>query len=129
MTHGLKRARPWRLALVLTVLTLAYAFALYQPVRAWYSSWDKLAHFMVFAIVYIALVWSLRWRPWILALLAAVMGGAVEVHQMLMPGFSPSVWDWLADLAGIGCGMFAMKLSRTGRPRKRYASTVSKPSI
>lgn len=125
MTHALRMVIPWRVALVTALFALAYGAALSQPVRAWYSSWDKWAHAVVFAAVYIALVWSLRGRPWVLALLAAGLGGAVEVHQMLMPGFSPSVWDWLADLAGIGVGIFAIRLSRTGRPRKTNASTFS----
>ena len=125
MTHALRMVTPWRVALVTALFALAYGAALSQPVRDWYSSWDKWAHAVVFAAVYIALVWSLRGRPWVLALLAAGLGGAVEVHQMLMPGFSPSVWDWLADLAGIGVGMFAIWLSRTGRQRKTNASTAS----
>ncbi len=90
-----------RLAWVLVVLAAAYAVALYQPVRAWYSSWDKVAHGVVFAGVYGGLAWALRWRPWGLAVLAAAMGAAVEVHQMFMPGFSPSWADWAADLVGI----------------------------
>jgi len=108
MTHRMKMVKPWRLALVVAVLMLAYALSLYQPVRAWYSSWDKLAHAVVFAGVYIALAWALRWRPMALTMVAASMGAAVEALQMFLPGFSPSMWDWLADLVGIGLASLAM---------------------
>jgi VanZ family protein len=95
-----------RLAWVALLLAVAYALALWQPVRAWYSDVDKLAHGLVFAGVYVALAWALHWKPWALAALALAQGAAVEVHQFFLPGFSPSVNDWLADVVGIGlaCG-------------------------
>ena len=97
---------PWRLALVIAVLALAYALSLYPPVRAWYSSWDKLAHAVVFAGVYITLAWALRWKPWVLAANTLALGGAVELHQYFLPGFSVSLKDWAADAVGIvvACG-------------------------
>ena len=64
--------------------------------------WDKLAHALAFIGVYGSLAWVFRWRPWALALLAAVLGASVEFHQHFLPGFTPSLTDWLADLAGIG---------------------------
>lgn len=95
--------RSARLALLLAV---AYALALWSPVRAWYSDVDKLAHGLVFAGVYVALARALRWKPWALVPLAAALGAAVEVHQFFLPGFSASLKDWLADVVGIGlaCG-------------------------
>lgn len=95
-----------RLSWVALLLAAAYALALWQPVRAWYSDVDKLAHGLVFAGVYAAQVWALRWKPWALAALALVQGAAVEVHQFFLPGFSASMKDWLADAVGIGlaCG-------------------------
>lgn len=91
-----------RLAAVLLALTLAYALALWQPVRAWYSDIDKLAHAVAFAGVYAGLVWALRdWPWWVAALLAVGLGAAVEVHQMSLPGFTPSVGDWGADAVGV----------------------------
>ncbi|PKO29792.1 MAG: hypothetical protein CVU36_10750 [Betaproteobacteria bacterium HGW-Betaproteobacteria-9] len=90
-----------RLALVFTLFAGAYVFALWQPVRDWYSDVDKLAHGLAFAGVYAALAWALRWKHWTLATLALVLGAAVEVHQYLLPGFSASLNDWLADAVGI----------------------------
>lgn len=92
-----------RLGCLGTLLTVAYALALWQPLRGWYSDMDKLAHAVAFAAVYGGLCWALRaWPLWALAALAAALGAAVEVHQVFLPGFSPSRADWMADLAGIG---------------------------
>ena len=90
-----------RLAAVALLLATAYALALWQPVRAWYSDVDKLAHGLVFVVVYAALAWALRWKPWALAALALALGAAVEVHQYFLPGFTASLKDWLADAVGI----------------------------
>ena len=49
-----------------------------------------------------ALRWALAWCPLPLALLSAALGGAVEIHQMFLPGFTPSWAYWAADLLGIG---------------------------
>lgn len=106
-----------RLAVVLVALTLAYALALWQPVRAWYSDADKLAHGVVFAGVYLALAWALRWPALPLALLSLALGAAVEVHQHFLPGFTPSLADWLADAAGVG--LAAVLLTAGGRMRSR----------
>lgn len=90
-----------RLAWVALLLAAAYGLALWQPVRAWYSDVDKLAHGLVFAGVYAALAWALRWKPWALVTLALALGAVVEVHQYFLPGFSASLKDWLADAVGI----------------------------
>lgn len=91
-----------RLALVLLSATVAYALSLSQPVRAWYSDTDKLTHTVAFAGVYVGLVWALRsWPWWMVALLAVGLYAAVEVHQMFLPGFTPSVGDWGADAVGV----------------------------
>lgn len=92
-----------RLLGVFLVLTVAYGFAMWQPVREVYSPADKLAHALVFALVFFALAWALRGvSGWRLALLAAALGGAVELQQMWVPRFTASWEDWFADLAGIG---------------------------
>jgi colanic acid biosynthesis protein WcaH len=102
----MKQATMHRLAGVALLLAAAYALALWQPVRAWYSDVDKLAHGLAFAGVYAALAWALRWKPWALATLALALGATVEVHQSFLPGFSASLKDWLADAVGIAlaCG-------------------------
>jgi colanic acid biosynthesis protein WcaH len=84
------------------LLTAAYALALWQPVRAWYSDIDKLTHAIAFIAVFALLAWALRWRDWATALLALALGGAVELHQKLfLSGFTASWADWLADAVGV----------------------------
>jgi VanZ family protein len=101
-----------RLAVVAALLAGAYALALWQPVRAWYSDIDKLAHAFVFAGVFALLVWALPWRLWAVALLALAAGGAVELHQLFLPGFTASWADWLADGAGIGLAWAVLAAAR-----------------
>lgn len=97
-----------RLALVAILLTTAYTLALWQPVRVLYGHGDKIAHGVAFTAVYAALAWALHgWRVWTLALLAAVLGAVSEIHQYFMPGFTPSILDWLADLSGIALAAFS----------------------
>ena len=103
MTAALRSAR---LSGVLILLTLAYGLAMWQPVRDVYSPLDKLAHGAVFFVVVGALAWALRgWSIWKLGLLAAALGGAVELQQWFVPRFTASWEDWLADLVGIGAAM------------------------
>lgn len=90
-----------RLALTALLLAAAYAVAMWQPVRHLYTDVDKLAHGVVFAGVYTALAWALRWRPWSVCVLALAMGAGVELHQYFLPGFTASVDDWFADALGI----------------------------
>lgn len=99
MTQG---ATFLRLSWLGLVLGAAYALALWQPVRALYAHVDKLAHGLAFAGVYAGLVWALRaWPWWGVALLAVALGALVEVHQLFLPGFTPSVGDWVADVVGV----------------------------
>lgn len=126
----MKQAALNRLAWAALLLAVAYALALWQPVRAWYSDVDKLAHGLVFAGVYAALAWALRWKPWALAALALAQGAAVEVHQFFLPGFSPSMNDWLADAVGIGLAWGAHLAWRRRRaPGSAETSGVQLPLV
>lgn len=119
-----------RLAWVTMLLAVAYVLAMWEPVRAWYRVEDKLAHGLVFAGVYVALAWALRWRPWALAALAWALGAAVEVHQIFLPGFSASVQDWLADAVGICLASGALLAWRHWRaPRGAETSGVRLPLV
>ena len=62
----------YRLAWVALLLAAAYALALWQPVRAWYSDVDKLAHGLVFAGVFttVAIISQQVWSQ-VRALLSA----------------------------------------------------------
>ena len=90
-----------RLALVGLAIWMGYEAAQWPSMRAFYSAEDKWAHGAAFFAVWFALRWATAWRPVTLALASAALGGAVEVHQMFLPGFSPSWADWGADLLGI----------------------------
>jgi hypothetical protein len=104
-----------RLVLVLLCLWTGYLIVQWPSMRVLYSADDKWAHGAAFFAVWWALRWATTWRSWRLALLGAGLGGAVELHQMFLPGFSPSWADWSADLAGIAlaCALYAM-LQRPG---------------
>jgi len=81
--------------------------------------WDKLQHFVAFAILAAATglwVTPAFWkRRAILALLlVALIGsgyGAIdELHQYFVPGRYSSAWDWLADTLGAFLGAAAVLL-------------------
>lgn len=98
-----------RVLLVSTGLLLVYQLVQLPVMRVLYYRWDKVAHAMAFAAVYLALSWALRWPRWRLAMLAAALGAAVEIHQFFLPGFTPSLGDWAADLVGIALVMTASR--------------------
>ncbi|MGM9424846.1 VanZ family protein [Hydrogenophaga sp. MI9] len=98
-----------RMLLVSAGLLLAYQLVQLPVMRGMYYRWDKMAHAMAFATVYLALAWALRWPRHRVAMLAAALGAAVEIHQFFLPGFSPSLGDWVADLVGIGLVMAASR--------------------
>lgn len=98
---------PYRRLMFLSALFAGTYSASQHPfIRSLYSNIDKIAHGLVFAVVYAALSWAFRWRPWALATLALALGAAVEIHQSFLPGFTASLKDWLADAVGItlACG-------------------------
>jgi hypothetical protein len=97
-----------RLILVGLAIWMGYEAAQWPFMRALYSAEDKWAHGAAFCAVVWALRWATGWRPWLLAVVAAALGGAVEVHQMFLPGFSPSWADWAADLGGIALAMVVL---------------------
>ena len=94
-------SRRVRLLVVALGLWVAYQMVQWPSLRAIYSAEDKWAHGLAFFAVWWALRWATVWRPWSLVVVSAVLGGAIEIHQMFLPGFSPSWADWAADLAGI----------------------------
>lgn len=77
--------------------------------RVGFRLWDKASHFIAFAVGGAALAFALglgtRWRPWKIALVAAlavaVYGATDEWHQLYTPFRSGGdVLDWLADALG-----------------------------
>lgn len=101
-----------RLLLVALCMSVGYQFVQLPAVREIYSAEDKWAHAAAFFAVWWALRWATDWRPMGLALLCAGLGGAVEVHQMFLPGFTPSWADWAADVTGIVVAMLVFAVWR-----------------
>lgn len=99
-----------RLLLVAVFMAVGYEIVQWPSVRALYSAEDKWAHAAAFFAVWWALRWATNWRPAVLVVSSAALGGAVEVHQIFLPGFNPSWADWGADWLGIlaACTLFAV---------------------
>ncbi|MCP4467250.1 MAG: hypothetical protein GY813_10935 [Halieaceae bacterium] len=65
--------------------------------------WDKLAHFVTYAI-FTALVWGITGygRRFIVACLCIVLyGGVIEIAQSFLPGRVMSGYDFLANTLGV----------------------------
>ena len=81
--------------------------------------WDKVAHATVFGVLAVLLALALRGahvlhgrtalglRHTLLlaALLAAMVAGADEIHQIWLPGRMEGWDDWLADVAGVALAL------------------------
>lgn len=72
---------------------------------------DKVAHVLLFSILGLALAWTrsappgrLRRSPGLLVGLGAIYGASDELHQALVPGRTPSLLDWGADIVGVTLG-------------------------
>ena len=63
-------------------------------------------------------------RTWA-ALLAVVIGGAVEVVQHFT-GRDPSWGDWLADILGVGAALILWVLWRGFRPREAFQTSKTR---
>jgi VanZ family protein len=76
---------------------------------------DKVGHFILYGVLAV-LVWVGGWRsgarrPWLWALLVvAVVAAGDEFHQRIVPGRSPDVMDWAADVVGALVGVSAVRL-------------------
>ncbi len=65
---------------------------------------DKVAHAVEYAILTLLVCWAVR-RPGrrafvLIALSCTIYGIMDELHQHLIPGRFPSIWDAAADTAG-----------------------------
>ena len=61
----------------------------------------------------------LQWRRLLAAVvISGLYGASDELHQSLVPGRTPRVFDWLVDVAGSAAGAWAYRMARSGsRPR------------
>ena len=112
----------WAALLLVAVLFIGGA----QPVAVglFTAPWDKLAHAFVFGVLAVLLGVALTdahllhgrralLPPQALALavvLAMLVAGADEFHQIWLPGREASWVDWLADVAGIALGLTGLEL-------------------
>ena len=83
-----------------------------------FDLWDKLTHFLAFAVGGLLLATALRWSvawPWkkltIFAIVAiSLYGVADEIHQLFTPFRSGGDFgDWLADSLGGGAGVILFR--------------------
>ena len=70
---------------------------------------DKLAHFVLYAVLGVALAWGVSRSPRVvshgLVLVAGALYGVTdEWHQMHVPGRTPEIADWVADITGLLIG-------------------------
>lgn len=98
------------------------------------AGFDKLCHMAEFALLGLLLTLGParvrrrdRW-PWLLLLVA--FAGADELHQLFVPGRTPSLADALADVCGalIGLSLLPARPSTTHpRPRATAVGTATRP--
>ncbi len=93
-----------RVGLVVGSLTVAVlALGPFQGIEHLIGLGDKPAHAVAFGgLLAIAFLAFPRMRRNDLTLAVLVLGGAVEVAQLMADGRSPSLMDWLADAVGVG---------------------------
>lgn len=92
---------------------------------------DKLVHFSLYAIFALLALRGVRARPaprwaWLWVLVGISLFGAIdELHQLVIPGRSAEVADWLADTAGDAAGVLlgAFLLRRDARERTSYTES------
>jgi VanZ family protein len=96
---------------------------------------DKVVHFMLYCVLGVLTTRAFLSTPpdgaaaaagarrgiqrhagWLAVALLAIFAGADEVHQHWIRGRTPSVADWLADVAGAGFGLaIGMHMRRSNR--------------
>jgi hypothetical protein len=104
------QAAAWRIGLVATILVLA--LSPHDPVRQFAVGQDKLEHMIAFAVLAVAMCWSLSgWRYWAMAACVGLFTIVLEVLQLLLVHTrSASIPDAMAGLFGVGLGLWAQRL-------------------
>lgn len=85
---------------------------------------DKIAHFLLYAVLCALCVRALRREPleflrrnalWLALVWTAVYGASDEWHQSFVPGRQPDVADWVADVIGAAaaCAVFLVHQFKT----------------
>ena len=79
-----------------------------QPVAAGLirAPWDLLAHFGVFFVLALLLLWGLGpKRLWLVVLLAIAYAAFDELRQLYLPGRHAEWMDFAADVLAVAAGM------------------------
>jgi hypothetical protein len=87
----------------------------------WLTQWlpiDKFGHFALFAVLAALLYLAGLGARWAV-LGAAIFGVSDEIHQIFVPGRSPDVRDWIADLLGALAGVWAVRFRAPASARHR----------
>jgi hypothetical protein len=71
-------------------------------IRPFYAQWDKVAHALCFFGVWWVFRVVLPASSVGAFVLAAALGGSIEIYQISHPQFQPSWFDFSADLVGAG---------------------------
>ena len=94
------------------LLLLVFWRALSIPSGVQLLLYDKLGHFLVFAVLgfWALKAWETSSQHRFLLGFLAVYGLAIEIAQYFVPYRSFSVADWIADLLGIAFSVILFKL-------------------
>ena len=89
--------------------------------------WDKVGHFILYGILGVLVFRALsdRRSAFGLAVLLCVAYGLLdEIHQIFVPGRTPSIWDLTADAIGATAGiqLLLIRIRRAGQKRRDPAS-------
>jgi VanZ family protein len=103
-----------RALLVACLATITFLALTSQPIRMVTNVNDKLQHAAAFYGLALLLDFSFPERGMGIGKIAPLLvyGGLLEVWQMLAPPRDPSLWDIVADLAGIALYAWSVPLYR-----------------
>ena len=79
---------------------------------------DKLLHLMAFAGLSFIGCLAHPYRIFVLTLFLVFLGGAIEVAQGFTTDRARALFDFFADVVGIGAGLMTYRLSQRGFLRK-----------
>ena len=105
-TTHLLRAAFWLAAIGVVAISITPGTAL-PPV----PMWDKLQHFLAYAVLALLGWGGYRQRPVQVALGLILLGGALELAQIAVPGPSASGIDGLANAIGAALGTGLSRLA------------------
>lgn len=124
---------PWIPAVIwsLVVYTLSAQTALPNP-RS-FGITDKIAHFIIFTVLGLALAYGRYRSPrrpphWLIVAAGLLYGVLDEVHQAFVPNRHPDVADFIADASGVlvGYGVVVLVVGVVGAvSRARAARTTA----